>query len=300
MECGLQGFTVQLKNSAGTTVLATQITATNGSYGFTNLSAGTYQVVVIPPSTNYVAVADPDCVVDGKTIVTVASCQSRTCANFTYQQPCIAFRSATCGYAVSGVLKLTINKPAGTQPGDVMVAAVGTRPSSVVNTAPAGWTLVRDLDNNSSSGNSSGLDVYYKVAGTSEPASYNWTFNSSAGAAGGIQSFSGVDALNPIDVEAGQNTPVTLSVTAPSVTTRYANDMVVTSHEMASLAGFTPPSGLKEAFDAMSGTVRGAVGVAVEGNYRLQKTVGATGTATATASNDADTGNADTLALKSK
>jgi hypothetical protein len=42
------------------------------------------------------------------------------------------------------------------------------------------------------------------------------------------------------------------------------------------------------------------VGVAVEGNYRLQKTVGATGTATATASNDADTGNADTLALKSK
>ena len=181
-----------------------------------------------------------------------------------------------------------------------MVAAVATRPNSVVNTAPAGWTLVRDLNNNSASGNASGLDVYYKVAATSEPASYNWTFNTSAGAAGGIQSFSGVDALNPIDVEAGQNKAVALLITAPSVTTRYANDMVVTSHEIASLVGFTPPSGMTEAFDAMSGTVRGAVGVSIEGNYRLQKTVGATGTATATASNDADTGNADTLALKSK
>src|ERR1017187_6374906 len=300
MECGLQGFTVQLKNSAGTTVLATQITAANGAYVFSNLSAGTYLVVVISPSTNYVQVGDPDCVVDGKTIVTVASCQSRTCVNFTYQQPCIAFRSAACGYAVSGVLKLTINKPAGTQPGDVMVGSVAVRPSSVVISAPAGWTLVRDLDNSSTSGNSSSLTVYYKVAGTSEPASYNWTFNTSAGAAGGIQSFSGVDALNPIDVEAGQNKAVALLITAPSVTTRYANDMVVTSHSIASLVGFTPPSGMTEAFDAMSGTVRGAVGVSVEGNYRLQKTVGATGTATATASNDADTGNADTLALKSK
>jgi protocatechuate 3,4-dioxygenase beta subunit len=299
VECGLQGFTVQLKNSAGTTVLATQITAANGSYAFANLSVGTYQVVVIPLA-NYVQTSDPDCVVDGKTTVKVASCKAVTCVNFTYQQPYVAFRSAACGYAASGVLKLTINKPAGTQPGDVMVASIGTRPSSVVNTAPAGWTLVRDLNNTIVSGNSSGLDVYYKVAGTSEPASYNWTFSTSAGSAGGIQSFSGVDALNPIDVEAGQNTPVTLSVTAPSVTTRYANDMVVTSHEIASLAGFTPPYGMTEAFDAMSGTVRGAVGVAVEGNYRLQKTVGATGTATATASNDADTGNADTLALKSK
>ena len=299
VECGLQGFTVQLKNSAGTTVLATQITAANGSYVFSNLSAGTYLVVVTPLS-NYVQTSDPDCVVDGKTIVTVASCQSRTCVNFTYQQPCIAFRSAACGYAVSGVLKLAINKPAGTQPGDVMVASVAVRPSSVVITAPAGWTLVRDLDNTSTSGNSSSLAVYYKVAGTSEPASYNWTFNTSAGAAGGIQSFSGVDALNPIDVEAGQNKSAALLITAPSVTTRYANDMIVTSHEIASLVGFTPPSGMTEAFDAMSGTVRGAVGVSVEGNYRLQKTVGATGTATATASNDADTGNADTLALKSK
>src|ERR1035441_2381119 len=179
-----------------------------------------------------------------------------------------------------------------------MVASVASRPSSAVNTVPAGWTLIRDLDN--TSGNSSGLDVYYKVAGTSEPGSYNWTFNTSAGTAGGIQSFSGVDALNPIDVEAGRNTPFGLTHTAPSVTTRYVNDMVVTSHAFASSAGFAPPSGMTEAFDAMSMTSRDATGVSIEGNYRLQKTVSATGTATATASNDADTGNADTLALKSK
>jgi hypothetical protein len=298
-QCGLQGFTVQLKNSAGTTVLATTITAANGSYAFANLSAGSYQVVVIPLP-NYVQASDPDYCMDGKTTVTLASCQAKTCVNFTYQQPYIAFRAAASGYAGSGVLTLTINKPAGTQPGDVMVASIAIRPSSVVDTAPARWVLVRDLNNSSTSGNSSGLDIYYKVAGPSEPASYKWTLNTSTGAAGGIQSFSGVDALNPIDVEAGQNKSVALSITAPSVTTRYANDMIVTSHEIASLVGFTPPYGMTEAFDVMSGTVRGAVGVSIEGNYRLQKSVGSTGTATATASNDADTGNADTLALKSK
>jgi hypothetical protein len=76
--------------------------------------------------------------------------------------------------------------------------------------------------------------------------------------------------------------------------------MVVTSHALASSAVFASPSGMTEAFDAMSMTSRDATGVSIEGNYRLQKTVSATGTATATASNDADTGNADTLALKSK
>ncbi len=204
------------------------------------------------------------------------------------------FRSASSAGADSGTL--TINKPTGTQSGDVMVATIAVRPDTTTITA-SGWTLVRRMDN--SSGNANSLAVYYKVAGGSEPTNYSFSFSTSTGAAGGIASIIGIDTANPIDGDAGENTPSSLDHAAPSVTTRYANDMVVTSHAFASSATFTPPSGMTEAFDVASRSI-GATGESIEGNYQLQAAIGAIGVRTATASNDADTGNAHTLALKSK
>ncbi len=143
------------------------------------------------------------------------------------------FRSSAAKGATSGVQSLVINKPAGTAQGDVMVAAISIRPSTATINI-SGWTLVRRINN--SSGNSNSLAVYYKVAGASEPSSYTWSLASSTGSAGGISSFSGVDPANPIDVESGQSTASNLSQPAPSVTTRYANDMLVTAHAFASSA----------------------------------------------------------------
>lgn len=208
-----------------------------------------------------------------------------------------AFRSATSVGATSGTLSLTINKPSGTQQGDVMVASIAIRPSTAVITA-TGWTLVRRVDNANANANS--LVVYYKVAGASEPANYQWTFNTSTGSAGGIRSFSGIDTDNPIDVEAGQNSASGLTVTAPSVTTRFASDMIVTSHAISSTATFAAPVGMTEAFDVSSDAVPAAAGESIQGNYLLQAAIAATGTLTATASNDADVGNAHTLALKAR
>lgn len=48
-ELGLQGVTVQLKNSSGV-VIATDITDSSGEYEFTGLAAGTYTVVISAPS----------------------------------------------------------------------------------------------------------------------------------------------------------------------------------------------------------------------------------------------------------
>ena len=100
-----------------------------------------------------------------------------------------AFRAAASRAAASG--SLVINKPTGTVQNDVMVASIAVRPNTATITAPSGWTLVRRTDNTNSNPNS--LATYYKVAGSSEPTSYTWTLGSSAGAAGGIQSFSGVN-----------------------------------------------------------------------------------------------------------
>ncbi len=206
------------------------------------------------------------------------------------------FRAAASAAAPSATLNLTINKPAGTVQNDTMVASISVRPDTATITEPSGWTLVRRIDNANANANS--LAVYYKVAGASEPTSYTWTFSTSTGSAGGIQTFSGVDATTPIDVEAGQITANGLTHDTPSVTTTVANTMIVTSHGFTSSATWTPPSGMTEAFDVASQTVPAIGGIAIEGNYVIQVAGGATGAKTATASNDSDVGNAHILALR--
>ena len=208
----------------------------------------------------------------------------------------ITFRGSTSAGAPSGTLSLTINKPVGTAAGDVMIASIAVRPNTAAITVPAGWTPVRRIDNANANANS--LAVYYKVAGASEPANYTWTFSTSTGSAGGIQTFSGVDTDSPIDVEGGQNTPSGLTHATPSVTTTVTNTMLVTSHAFSSSATWTPPGGMTEVFDVASETVPNAAGISIEGNYVMQTATGATGTKTATASNDVDVGNTHILALK--
>jgi hypothetical protein len=208
----------------------------------------------------------------------------------------ICLRAAASASAPSGTLTLTINKPAGAVENDLMIASIAVRPDIATITPPAGWTLVRRIDNASANANS--LAIYWKVAGASEPASYSWTFSTSTGSAGGIRAFFGVDTANPIDVENGQSTPAGLSHETPSVTTTVANAMVVTSHAFSSSATWTPPAGMTEAFDVASEAVPNTAGISIEGNYAIQTAAGATGTKTATASNDADVGNTHILALK--
>jgi hypothetical protein len=208
----------------------------------------------------------------------------------------ICLRAAASASAPSGTLTLTINKPAGTVENDLMIASIAVRPDIATITPPAGWTLVRRIDNASANANS--LAIYWKVAGASEPASYSWTFSTSTGSAGGIRAFFGVDTANPIDVENGQSTPAGLSHETPSVTTTVANAMVVTSHAFSSSATWTPPAGMTEAFDVASEAVPNTAGISIEGNYAIQTAAGATGTKTATASNDVDVGNTHILALK--
>ncbi len=195
--------------------------------------------------------------------------------------------------------RLTINVPAGTTTNDVMIASVAVQPSSATVTAPAGWTLVRQVNNNSGSGTS--LYIYRRSVSGVEPASYSWNFsNWAAGyAAGGIQTFSGVDTSNPIDVDSnGTNTGSGLSHTTATVNTTVANTMVVTHHTYKSSGTFVTTSGMSEAFDVASLTAPNADGQSMAGYYVLQAGVGATGTKNADASANADIGIAHILALR--
>jgi peptidase C25-like protein len=209
--------------------------------------------------------------------------------------PGITFRAAASAGAASGVLTLTISKPAGTAQNDVMVASIAVRPNTATITAPAGWTLIRRTNQAATTANS--MATYYRTAGAAEAASYAWTLSASTGSAGGILSFDGVDPSTPVDVENGQITASALTHAAPSVTTTIANDMVVTAHTMTSLITWTPPAGMTEGVDVSSDVPPGN-GQSLEMNYVAQPAIAATGVKTATASGDADAGNTETVTLR--
>ena len=192
---------------------------------------------------------------------------------------------------------LTINVPAGTTTGDVMIASVAVLPSAVTITPPSGWTSLNRVDQ--TAGNDSTQEIFYRVAGGSEPASYTWTFSGGiGGAAGGILSYSGVDTTSPIDVYGGNPTPSGTSHTASGVITTVDNAMLVSVHSYSSAETWTPPAGMTEEVDAATLTTPNAAGISLEMNDVIQAAVGATGDKIATAGGNADTGVAQILALK--
>ena len=208
-----------------------------------------------------------------------------------------SFRAAASAGVTSGTTSLTINKPTGTTSGDVMIAAIAVRPNTATITAPSGWTLIRRTDQASGTVNSQA--IYRKVDGGGEPASYTWTLGGSpTGAAGGIMTFYGIDTTTPVNVENGQATASALTHATPSVTTTVNNTLLVTAHSFSSSATWTPAGGMTEAVDGSSDAVPNAGGISLEMSYVTQTSAGSTGTKTATASNDADTGVAQILALQ--
>jgi hypothetical protein len=206
----------------------------------------------------------------------------------------VNFRAASS--AASTNATLVIATPAGTIEGDVMIASIGVRPRSATITAPAGWILVRRINNASTTANA--LAVYRKLAAAAEPSSSSWTLGGSTHAVGGIQSFSGVDAASPINVENGRTTSHSLNHPTPSVSTTVANTVLVTSHTFSSAASWNPPSGMTEGFDIATPATPTSAGQAIEANWMRQAATGSTGVKTASASQHADVGNTHILALR--
>lgn len=191
---------------------------------------------------------------------------------------------------------LRIDKPANTVSGDVMIASVAVAPTTAAIAAPVGWTLIRQVPQ--AGANTSTLATYYRVAGTGEPANYAWGLSAHSGAVGGIMSFSGVDDSAPIDAELGVATNSALTHAAPSVTTGQNDGMLVTVHELASAATWTPPGTMAEVVDVASLTPNNANGISIQMNYEARPTLGATGARTATASANADRGATQSVSLR--
>ena len=104
---------------------------------------------------------------------------------------------------------LTMVRPTGVKPGMALVASIAVRPRLTTVTVPSGWVLMTWTDQ--ADGGSSTppygmtLATYYKIATTSEPSGYTWTFanssNSGGAAVGAMLAITGIDTAsgNPID-----------------------------------------------------------------------------------------------------
>lgn len=187
---------------------------------------------------------------------------------------------------------ISINAPAGVVPGDVLVATVAKSGAEALTT-PAGWTKVDSVLDNSTMY----LGLYWRVAASGDPGSFSWTWagGTSRYAAGGISAYIDVDNDNPVDGHAAAGVSNTTSFPAPTITTVFANDMIVTAHAVnANNPNWTPPAGMTERLDLVAGS--GSF-VSIEQNDVVQAIPGATGAQTATSSVSGG-GGGITLALK--
>jgi RHS repeat-associated protein len=200
----------------------------------------------------------------------------------------IAYRaSATANNGNSGSTTIAINKPSGTQNGDVLIASIVVKPASIA--PPSGWSLIARAE---SSGNIV-TATYWHVAASGDPANWTWTFSSTAVAVAAISGYSGVDPNNPIDATATSTiNSAGTAHTAPSVVTTTANEQLINVFGVDNGPSFTPPSGSTERVDTANGT-KAAIEVA-DANIA---TAGSTGTRTATSSSQAKSAD-QTIALR--
>ncbi len=168
---------------------------------------------------------------------------------------------------------LVIPKPAGVVAGDVLIAVFDVKVHPTV-TAPSGWTLT--------SANSNGSEltqrIYTKVAGTAEPASYQWSYDETRAASGGILAYRGVSTTAPIAIVGTVGRATSTAITAPSVTTSFDGAVVLGAFGINNGSSITQPAGMTERGEIASGSK-----IKTEVAEVVQASAGATGAKTATA-----------------
>jgi hypothetical protein len=188
----------------------------------------------------------------------------------------IALRGATTA-AVVGQTGITLARPAGLTGGDVEIAAILSAKSKVP-TAPAGWTVIRS----DPSGTSFRQTAYLRVATSSEPTSYTWTYAKTSKVAGILVAYSGVDVSAPIAGSTGQVNVSSTSITAPSLSNPVAGAELVGLFGIltGTATSIAPPPDMTER--AEIATPKGTIRPALELSDVPLSTAGSTGTRTAT------------------
>jgi hypothetical protein len=181
----------------------------------------------------------------------------------------IVRESVTDSVNPTAATTLTIPKPANTSQGDVLVSCVSLSGGSIGSSGvPSGWTLLADVTGQPFNPRVYG---YYKVATSSEPASYSWTTSSTA-SGGSITRYSGASGVDTAATLAFSSVAAS-SGSVPGVTTTTPNAMLVGCMSVnSSSVTLTSPTGMSQAIETGARKFEFADGI--------QATAGASGAKT--------------------
>jgi hypothetical protein len=179
------------------------------------------------------------------------------------------WRHSTVAGSFNGSSTRTITKPTGTVSGDLLVATFFSNNGFYTNdtnlTPPSGWTTVNEFIQNPGSNPSRAIGIYYKIAGGSEPASYDWTCNDGSNShltmtaieAGTFDSSTPIGTTSGVDYARQYQPSASTSVSAPTVTPAVDDSLGIAVFSVTGLAGshtWTSPSGWDERVDGGGGT----------------------------------------------
>lgn len=182
---------------------------------------------------------------------------------------------------MNGAGTLTIDKPLETSEGELLLAFIcASSTLGATITAPAGWTQVENATNGSTvaiRGTS-----FYKIAGASEPASYDFTIaagvgSTVTGAAGHLHRISSANTSTPIEASATTSLLATANDTTPqgpTLTTGRSNCLVfhflAHDHQTAANLNHDLDADSNETFVAIPAlTTTGAVKLSTAAAYRF-------------------------------
>lgn len=164
----------------------------------------------------------------------------------------VAFETASTPQGFTGSITWTMNAPSGVASGDTLIGVFGrSNTSRVISSYPSGWSQLEQIDETVQVAR---FIVAYKIAGGSEPGTYDFTWDASAGQGLGVLlRYSGGDGATPdaaSQANAADETPPT-----PTVVPTVDGSMIVGVIGVDITAGsthphFTPPSGWTERIDA--------------------------------------------------
>lgn len=174
-----------------------------------------------------------------------------------------------------GGTSITLNKPTGVGNGRMMLACISVFLSGTVTiTPPSGWVSIAKRVQ----GSAITQETFWKIAGSSEPSTYQWTLDGSLFSWGVIMTYEGQHGSAPIDVSGVNGGNSGTSLTAPSVTVTNDSSRIVTVYSILTDQAVTEPPGFFERIDYHNSN-GGAHGTAL---YDRPASAGASGTFVAT------------------
>jgi hypothetical protein len=152
-----------------------------------------------------------------------------------------------------------VRRPQDVKAGDLLMANLEVDADPVTVSGPSGWKLLMDTPAGAGTTHPFHAQVWYKVAGAHEPATYRWTVPKGVYTDIGLVAFKNVNTSFPIDAFSGRDAGVTGRPQTDSVTTTHNRDLVVAVFVGFDYGDWTAAPGMNSLYEYDSNVAEAAI-----------------------------------------